>query len=308
MVRAGLHFLTSLFLCSESISSRTNILVGPPPLDIDSWFSLLVPDIFSGMCNKFGNLGASGEASGADSKSLAEAILTPLRKMDASTARHLGQSVADLQLILLMEVCRVGSMDYKQKTPGLSRVDLYGPQSAMAPVGETYVRIDDWEGCLERTVMRLSGLLDDMSSKNSEAERSSIPPAKPPRRQAPAGANSISASSSVPLSPRKSSASPLRSAAEVTRGPLETQEILLFCASYVIRSLAWDSPKIREALAGDLLSLFLPILSVYNLLCPRGTSSSPPSPPTTEYGSAPPAPPAPGFMTCFQTRKEAVSE
>lgn len=335
VVKCAFNLLTSLLLCSEGISSRTNMLVGPPPLDLDSWFSVLVPDLFSLMTERFGGggsfappsdgdseltnfnqskLGEYSEASGAERKSLVDAILTPLRKKDASAeaaaaARNLGprlvfmrRGVADLQIVLLMEVCRVGLVDYRQQPPGRSRVDLmYGPQRVMAPVGETYVRQDDWEGSLEKVVMRLSGLLDDMLiTERTERRRNGgdtgfdvplgIPqtkgPAKPPRRGGNGGVDAgEAASSSEP------------------RGPLETNEILLFCGSNMIRTLAWESPKIREVLAGDLLPLLQQILTVMNIMCPRTVPSTPHHPTSLQYGASGSSS-APGFLNCFQSRKE----
>lgn len=330
VVKCALNLLTSLLLCSEGILSRTNMLVGPPPLDLESWFGVLVPDLFSLMMERFGGggsfappsdgdseltnfnqskLGEYSEASGADRKSLVDAILTPLRKKDASAeaavaARNLGtrlvfmrRGVADLQLVLLMEVCRAGLVDYRQQSPGRSWVDLmYGPQRVMAPVGETYVRQDDWEVSLEKVVMRLSGLLDLLITERTERRRNGgdtgfdvplgIPqtkgPAKsPPRRGGNGGVDAGEASSS-----------------SEPRGPLETNEILLFCGSNMIRTLAWESPKIREVLSGDLLPLLQQILTVMNIICPRTLPSTPPHPTSLQYGGSG------SFLNCFQSRKE----
>eukprot|EP00596_Hydrurales_sp_CCMP1899_P005136 CAMPEP_0119049456 /NCGR_PEP_ID=MMETSP1177-20130426/64796_1 /TAXON_ID=2985 /ORGANISM="Ochromonas sp, Strain CCMP1899" /LENGTH=763 /DNA_ID=CAMNT_0007026725 /DNA_START=693 /DNA_END=2984 /DNA_ORIENTATION=+ len=53
------------------------------------------------------------------------------------------------------------------------------------------------------------------------------------------------------------------------RSPLETQEILLFYTISLIQTMALDSAKIRAVLASDLKSYWMPIMHVFNTICPR---------------------------------------
>lgn len=361
LIRSGFNLLISLFLCSESISSRSNILSGPPPLDINSWFDLLTPDLYTLLEEKFkckpkhsevsegmaefnkslalartrlmvSNDNPASEQKNVASSSLTDSILTPLRKnkMKAAAASQklepqlsfVRESIADQQLILMMEVCRVGSMDFRQLTPGMSRVEMhYGSQSAMAPIGDTFTRQDNWEITLENTVGRLSGILDDLLMFERSEHRNggtgglssalNAPSQAKPRRRGEDSKEEVATKKVVlPPSPRKGDSprkAPAVTSREMKHGPLETQEILLFCTTQVLRMLAWDSSRVREVLASDLRPLFLPILSVLNVIVPRGFVKPGA---TVEYGSDPSdsvAQPKHGFFNCFQAKGEAAT-
>ncbi len=54
LIRSLLRVFSAILFNSESIASRFGVLAGPSPLDLHSWLSLLVPDLYGRLCETLG--------------------------------------------------------------------------------------------------------------------------------------------------------------------------------------------------------------------------------------------------------------
>ena len=291
LIRRALLALAALVFSSESVSCRGVVLSGPPPLDMDSWFAVLSRDCFADLCKLF-KCGPDGV----------------LSSPSWSTSQPLGfllQSIRDVQTVLMVELADVGSTAYTPPTRiGISRQDHYF-DLAPAVFGDVFVRQSRWDVVLEEICLRVGSLLDDMiGSERAEMRgaggglrgaggRGGLGGVKGGGRGGVNADVSSSSSSSglgyssgkvsVPRSPRTKTPSkfkavppllPESAGKPLAHSPIETQEILLLKFCQLLRALAWDSAKVREALASDLLPLFLPVLALFNVVCPRRTAAA----------------------------------
>lgn len=79
---------------------------------------------------------------------------------------------------------------------------------------------------------------------------------------------------------------------------LETQEILLFYTTSLLRALIMDSAKIREVFANELTALWPPIMVTLDVICPRGEAPLEVDPFAADE-AAPSA--AAKFLSCFKS-------
>jgi len=298
LIRQILNALCSLFLCSESVSCRSTVLLGPPPLEYDAWFQLLCKDVFEHFCAKF-----------RVEESLGGGVLEKNEELEFCCT-----SVRTLQCILLSDLSGVGSTYYlPPQWTGASRHDHHFDLAPVV-VGDVFVRQPGWEGLVEFMVMRIGSLLDEMINADRAEKKARLfgkgndggggrgkgagrlalggggdPSTSSPQSKVHSAADKISTSMehlkavfgkvslTLPPSP-KASRKGMRTdsggaAASATHNhshfPLETQEILVFKLGHFLRTIAWDSAKIRELLQTDLLQLFVPIFSLFDIVCPR---------------------------------------
>ena len=294
LIRQILNALCSLFLCSESVSCRSTVLLGPPPLVYDAWFQLLCKDVFEHFCSKF-----------RVEESLGGGVLEKNDELEFCCT-----SVRTLQCILLSDLSGVGNTYYlPPQWTGASRHDHHFDLAPVV-VGDIFVRQPGWESLVEFMVMRIGSLLDEMINADRAEKKARLfgkgndggrgkgagrltlggvggPASSSPPSKATTDADKISSSMehlkavfgkvslTLPPSPkasRKGGRVDDNSAAAThnhSHFPLETQEILVFKLGYFLRTIAWDSAKIRELLQTDLLQLFVPIFSLFDIVCPR---------------------------------------
>ena len=289
VMRKALLAVVAVAQCSESLAVRSVLLAGPPPLDLDSWLQLLTADLFELLCQRHaGDLGLGLDQPHAEAAELA----------------FLRRSLGDVQTLLMSELAGVaGALYSRPLRVGGSRVSTYFDCAPLV-VGDVFVRQRGWEASLERVLSRISSLVDDMCA-SERAERRGGPGGRAAGGAAGVGglvvasvdggaATATAAAGiallpvSVPKSPRKKAnggwtrgfggaarSTPTQAAAvapaepRTKHSPLETQEILLLKSCLLLRALAWDSAKVRECLRDDHLSLFLPIVTALNVVCPR---------------------------------------
>lgn len=236
--------------------------------------------------------------------SIVEEIMTPVRRkllQNYSGAQQsinnkfyeiseVNRGIHDMKYIVLLELSRICSIGiHHEKSKNFSRVCF----------GDIFSRTEAWRHALDKLIFRISSLLDDvlathglfsprigerlslqeitlksynLSLNNSAA--TSVPPTPPKTIRKNASQNDHELNASPENKSRnnnlmKEKSHPISKFNYPAYSALETQEIILFYTTSLLKMMSMDSSRIRGEINEQAHTALSAIMNILNTICPR---------------------------------------